>query len=151
MEYATSQLKQSFLAQPLLFVVEHAMARLWMSWGARPQAMIGHSIGEYVAACLAGTFSFEDAIALVTARGRLMQQIPAGAMLAVPLSEADLRPVISAPLSLAAVNGPSSSVVSGPLDAVESLEQGLAARDVICRRLPTSHAFPRASRQASCP
>jgi acyl transferase domain-containing protein len=140
-EYATDQIRQSFLTQPLLFVVEHAMARLWISWGLRPQAMIGHSIGEYVAACLAGTFSFEDALALVAARGQLMQQMPAGAMLAVPLSEADLQPALSPPLSLAAVNGPSLSVVSGPLDVVESLERRLAAQGVVCRRLHTSHAF----------
>src|SRR6266498_2378921 len=104
-EEASQQLKQTFITQPALFVVEYALAQLWMELGIRPQAMIGHSIGEYVAACLAGVFSLEDALALVAARSRLMQQLPPGAMLAVSLSEQAIGPFLSPHLSLAAVNG----------------------------------------------
>jgi len=138
---ATGQLTQTALTQPALFVIEHALARLWIEWGVRPQAMIGHSIGEYVAACLAGVISLEDALTLVAVRGRLMQQLPAGAMLAVFLSEKDLRPYTSDTLCLAAINEPSMCVVSGPLEAIDQLEAELAVKEVRCRRLHTSHAF----------
>jgi non-ribosomal peptide synthase protein (TIGR01720 family) len=134
-------LNQTQYAQPALFVIEYALAQLWIAWGIRPQAMIGHSIGEYVAACLAGVFSLEDALALVAARGRLMQQLPSGAMLAVPLSEQEIQPLLGDQLGLAAVNGPTRCVVSGPLDAISELERRLAARGVDCRQLHTSHAF----------
>jgi acyl transferase domain-containing protein len=135
------QLAQTRLTQPALFVIEYALARLWMAWGVRPQAMLGHSIGEYVAACLAGVLGLEDALALVATRGRLMQQLPSGAMLAVALSEQDVQPFLSPVLSLAATNGPSACVVAGPTSAVAVLEQRLRQRDVPCRRLQTSHAF----------
>src|SRR6185312_15915626 len=118
-----------------------ALARLWMEWGVHPEAMLGHSLGEYVAACLAGVFSLEDALALVAARGRLMQALPAGAMLAVPLSEAELAPLLGEAVSLAAINAPALCVASGPADAIDALEQRLAARGVTGRRLHTSHAF----------
>src|ERR1043165_642767 len=95
-EEADRELRQTRLTQPALFVVEYALAQLWMSWGVTPQAMIGHSIGEYVAACLAGVFSLEDALALVAARGALMQEMPAGAMLATQLSEDEVRPLLGA-------------------------------------------------------
>ncbi|HEY0736955.1 MAG TPA: SDR family oxidoreductase, partial [Herpetosiphonaceae bacterium] len=137
----TPVLEQTQYAQPALFAIEYALAQLWQSWGVRPSAMIGHSIGEYVAATLAGVFSLEDALTLVAARGRLMQSLPAGSMLGVPLPEADVRPLLGTSLSLAAVNGPSVCVVSGPTDAVEHLERQLTARGLNCRRLHTSHAF----------
>ena len=135
------QLDQTWLAQPALFAVEYALAQLWMAWGVRPQALIGHSLGEYVAACLAGVFSLEDAAALVAERGRLMQQIPGGAMLGVPLAADALRPLLDDRLSLAAINGPALCVVSGPTAALEELEQNLAARGLNCRYLPAAHAF----------
>ena len=138
---AQEQLSRTALTQPALFAVEYALAQLWLSWGVRPAAMIGHSIGEYVAACLAGVFTLEDALRLVAARGRLVQQLPGGAMLAVPLAEAEITPLLGAELSLAAVNGPSLCVVSGGAEEVAALEQLLTQRGVPTRRLQTSHAF----------
>ncbi len=138
---APSSLEQTAMAQPALFVIEYALAQLWMSWGVRPQAMIGHSIGEYTAACLAEVFSLEDALALVAARGRLVQQLPSGAMLAVPLSEPEARRFMTDSLSVAAVNAPSRCVVSGPIEALAALERELDANGTPYRRLHTSHAF----------
>ena len=103
--------------------------------------MIGHSIGEYVAACLAGVLSLEDALSLVAIRGHLMQEMPAGSMLAVPLPEQEVQRLLSGPLSLAVVNGPSLCVVAGPTEAVEAFSYQLAKRGVECRQLHTSHAF----------
>lgn len=140
-EEAARQLEQTAFAQPALFVVEYALARLWMSWGVRPAAMLGHSIGEYVAAHLAGVFSLDDALALVAARGRLMQALPGGAMLAVQLSEAELRPRLTDGLSLAAVNGPASCVVSGTIETIAALEDALLDQGIAHTRLHTSHAF----------
>ena len=138
---AADSLKQTAVAQPALFVIEYAMARLWMEWGVLPEAMIGHSIGEYVAAHLAGVFSLEHALFLVAERGRLMQQLPPGAMLAVPLSPENLRPELGAELSIAAVNSPGSCVVSGQLEAIELLEARLGQLGTVSHRLHTSHAF----------
>jgi non-ribosomal peptide synthase protein (TIGR01720 family) len=140
-EEAAEILKQTCVTQPALFVIEYALARLWMEWGVHPRAMIGHSVGEYVAACLSGVLSLEDALALVVARGQLMQSLPEGAMLAVPLSELDIQPLLTRQLSLAAVNGSATCVVSGPLDDVVELEGRLRERGLGCRRLNTSHAF----------
>ncbi|HEY0738125.1 MAG TPA: acyltransferase domain-containing protein, partial [Herpetosiphonaceae bacterium] len=138
---ATERLTETRLAQPALFVIEYALAQLWMAWGLRPQAMIGHSIGEYVAATLAGVFSLEDALKLVAARGRLMQSMPAGAMLSIALPEADVLPLLPDTLSLAAVNGAALCVVAGPDAATDALQAELAGRGVESRRLHTSHAF----------
>jgi acyl transferase domain-containing protein len=107
----------------------------------RPQALIGHSIGEYVAACLAGVFSLEDALALVAARGRLIQALPSGAMLSVGLTEADVQPFLGDEVALAAVNGPALCVLSGPSSALTAAEYQLRARGVETRQLHTSHAF----------
>jgi amino acid adenylation domain-containing protein len=139
-EAAARELRQTRFAQPALFVVELALARLWLSWGVSPRAMIGHSLGEYVAACLAGVLSREDALDLVALRGKLMQRLPAGAMLAVELSEAELAPLLGSHLELAAVNAPRLAVAAGPEAAVGELAALLAARRVFCRRLNTSHA-----------
>ncbi len=140
-EEASDKLKQTCVTQPALFVIEYALAQLWMAWGVRPHAMIGHSVGEYVAACLAGVFSLEDALSLVAARGRLMQSLPEGAMLSVPLSEQDLKPLLTPRLSLAAVNSAAMCVVAGPADAVDELERRLTEQGLGGRRLHTSHAF----------
>ena len=140
-EEAAARLKQTYITQPALFVIEYALAQLWMEWGIRPQAMIGHSIGEYVAACLAGVFSLEDALALVADRGRMMQSLPGGAMLSLPLPEDEVRSLLNEKLSLAVINAPTLCVVSGPNDAVDKLEVQLAEKGVVYRRLHTSHAF----------
>lgn len=140
-EEAEKQLIQTAVTQPALFVIEHALAKLWMSCGVRPEAMIGHSIGEYVAACLAGVFSLEDALRLVAARGRMMQQLPPGAMLAVRLPESGVRPFLNDKISLATVNAPSLCVVSGPADVIETLQRELSQRNVASTPLQTSHAF----------
>ncbi len=136
---AAEKLQQTDITQPALFVIEYALAQLWMSWGISPQSMIGHSIGEYVAACLAGVMSVEDALRLVAARGRLMQQLPSGAMLSVPLPEAEVRDLLNENLSLAASNAPALCVVSGTDEAINALQNQL--QGVECRRLHTSHAF----------
>ncbi len=138
---ATRQLMQTSITQPVLFVIEYALARLLLYWGVRPQAMIGHSIGEYVAACLAGVFSFEDALALVAIRGQLMQQQPTGLMLAVHLSATELAPWLGNELSLAALNSPSSSVISGSAEDASTLEAQLVQQGITCHRLYASHAF----------
>ncbi|MES1245845.1 MAG: amino acid adenylation domain-containing protein [Acidobacteriota bacterium] len=138
---AAAILRETRTAQPALFVVEYALARLWMEWGIVPERMIGHSLGEIVAACLAGVFRLEDALSLVALRGRLMQELPGGAMLAVPLPEEETTALLDRELSLAAVNGPARCVVSGPFAAIERLAADLASRDVAVRRLETSHAF----------
>jgi acyl transferase domain-containing protein/thioesterase domain-containing protein len=138
---ATNQLKQTAITQPALFAIEYALAKLWMSWGVNPKAMIGHSIGEYVAACLAGVFSLEDGLSLVAARGKLMQQLPSGSMLAVPLPEQQVQEFLGNKLDLAVINGASMSVLSGATNAVDELAQKLLEKGVECRRLHTSHAF----------
>lgn len=137
---ATQQIQQTLVAQSALFVIEYALAKLWSEWGVHPQAMIGHSIGEYVAACLAGVFSLEDALDLVAARGRLMQELPDGAMLAIELSEKEVDPLLGKTLSLAAINGPNLCIVSGSTKALEELNDRLSEKDVMCLPLNTSHA-----------
>ncbi|HYR06905.1 MAG TPA: condensation domain-containing protein, partial [Longimicrobium sp.] len=103
--------------------------------------MIGHSVGEYVAACLAGVFSLEDALALVAERGRLMQSLPAGSMLAIPLPAAEVEPMLGGSVSVATINAPDRCVVSGPGDEIARLEAELAGRGIEAKRVETSHAF----------
>ncbi|MGK6309828.1 SDR family NAD(P)-dependent oxidoreductase [Variovorax sp. DT-64] len=123
------------LAQPALFVVDYAMARLWMSRGVQPALMLGHSLGEYVAACLAGVFSLEDALRIVAARGRLLASMGEGAMTSVALPEAQLRPFLAEGCDLAAVNAEQMCVLAGPLQRIEAVERELAARMQVPRRL----------------
>ncbi len=144
-DVVAARLDDTALAQPAIFAVEYALARLWQEWGLTPQVMLGHSIGEYVAACLAGVFTLDDALAVVAARGRLMQQAPGGAMLAVALSERELATFLDPDVSLAAVNGPASSVAAGTFEAIAALEARLGRAGVACQRLRTSHAFHSAS------
>jgi acyl transferase domain-containing protein/acyl carrier protein/ubiquinone/menaquinone biosynthesis C-methylase UbiE len=137
----SKQLQQTAIAQPAIFVIEYALAKLWQSWGVEPQAAIGHSIGEYVAATLAEVFSLEDALSLVAARGQMMQQLPTGAMLSIPLPADKIKSLLGEKLSVAAINQPSQCVVSGSIAAVETLQNQLATQGIECRRLHTSHAF----------
>lgn len=140
-EQATATLNQTRYTQPALFAIEYALARLWMAWGIQPEAMIGHSIGEYVAACLAGVLTLADAARLVCLRGKLIQEQAPGAMLSVPLGEQALLPLLTAGLSLAAVNAPALCVVSGDTESIEALRLALQARGIEGRRLHVSHAF----------
>jgi len=140
-EQAEQLMQKTLFTQSALFTVEYALASLWIEWGLYPQAMVGHSIGEYVAACLSGVFTLRDALELVAARGQLMQQQPEGSMLAVGLPEHEIDSFLGNPLSLAAVNGPSLCVVSGEKKPIIELENRLSARGATCRLLHTSHAF----------
>lgn len=140
-EEASELLNQTWITQPALFVIEYALAKLWQKWGVNPQAMIGHSLGEYVAACLAGVISLEDVLGLLAARGRLIQQLPTGSMLAVRLPEREVSSLLGENLSIAAINAPSLCVVSGPTDHVKSLQDRIAAKGIACRPLNASHAY----------
>jgi len=145
LESAALKLQQTAITQPAIFAIAYALAQQWMAWGIKPNAMIGHSIGEYVAACLAGVMTLEEALSLVAMRGKLMQQLPAGAMLAVPLPEQEIEFLLGQDLSIAAINSDDLCVVSGSIFAIEKLEKKLEKQlegmGLECRRLRTSHAF----------
>ena len=138
---ATTPINNTEYAQPALFVIEYALARTWIDLGLEPRAMIGHSVGEFVAACLAGVMSLEDAIRLVAERGRMMQALPAGAMVAVRLPEDRLMEWVSGEICVAAINAPGLGVLAGPLAAISELERQFESKKIIYRRLRTSHAF----------
>ncbi len=136
-------LDQTAFTQPALFAIEYALAELWRSWGVEPAAVLGHSVGEYVAACVAGVFSLEDGLKLIAERGRLMQALPSGGvMVAVFASEEKISAAISSyRVAIAAINGPESVVLSGEKNAVENIVRKLAAEDVQSKPLNVSHAF----------
>jgi len=138
---ATESLKQTKHTQPALFAVCFAMTKQLEHWGIQAHGYIGHSIGEYVAACLAGMFSLEDALSIVAQRGKLMQDMPAGSMLAVSLAEKDIQSYLNESISLAAINAAEMSVVSGPHEAIDALEKTLSGKDIQAKRLHTSHGF----------
>ena len=135
------RLNRTELAQPAVFVIEYALAKLWMSWGVVPAAVIGHSLGEYAAAAIAGVFTLEDALALVAERARLVGTLPGGAMLAVPLSPEAAAPHLVDGAAIAAVNAPELCVVAGPVDAVEGVRARLEAAGVAARPIAATHAF----------
>jgi phthiocerol/phenolphthiocerol synthesis type-I polyketide synthase E len=135
------RLKETDMAQPVLFLVEYALAARWRSLGVEPSALLGHSLGELTAAAVAGVFSFEDALRLAAERGRLMSETPPGLMLAVMLPSDRLTGYIDQDVWLAAENGPKMSVASGLVDAIEHLEKRLAAERVACVRLASRSAF----------
>jgi amino acid adenylation domain-containing protein len=139
-EGSAPELERPSVALPVLFAVEYALARLWTSWGLEPAAMIGHSMGEYTAACLAGVFTLEDALRIVVRRGELFERLPEGGMLSVPLSESDVRALIDDRLCIAAINKPSSCVVSGATEAIEELARRLEADGVDSTRIHISVA-----------
>jgi acyl transferase domain-containing protein/thioesterase domain-containing protein len=138
---AEEKIRLTWNAQPILFAVEYALAQLWISWSVVPDKLIGHSLGEYPAACLSGVFTLEDAIAIVCARGNLMRKISSGAMLAVAQTEADITRWINDELSIAAVNSPEQCVISGSNEAIAELQGLLKKEGVASHRLETSHAF----------
>ncbi|MDY7095156.1 MAG: SDR family oxidoreductase [Acidobacteriota bacterium] len=140
-EEAAERLAQTRWAQPVLFAVEYSLAQLLASWGIEPQVLLGHSLGEITAACVAGVFDLEDALKLVVERGRLVQGLEEGAMLSVSMEEDELAAELPEEISVAAVNGPRMVVVSGPVAAVEELRERLAGRGVACQRLASNRAF----------
>ncbi len=143
-EGAARELARPEIAPVALFAVEIALARLWMAWGVRPRAMLGHSLGEYAAAHIAGVFTLAEGVALVAERAALMAALPGGAMLALPLPEDEAQAIVersSGALSLAAVNGPALAVISGPPAAIAALEAELAGGELAARRLPVGLAF----------
>ena len=138
---ARLRLRETRFTQPAIFSISYSLAELWRSWGVEPALMIGHSVGEYVAATLSGVFSLEDGLSLVAERARLVQAQPSGAMLAVRLPREEIARFCNAEISLAAVNGPSLCVLAGPSEPIAAVEQQLTAENVAAKRLETSHAF----------
>jgi len=136
---AAEKLSRTCFTQPALFAMEYALAQWWISHGVLPAAMLGHSIGEYVAACLAGVFSLHDGLSISAVRGRLMDEMPSGSMLSVSASPDTL--LLPSELSLAAVNGPEHCVVSGPKIPIQEFARSLEQQGIACRALHTSHAF----------
>ncbi len=134
-------LNDTVFAQPALFIIEYAMAKLWLSWGVNPAYMIGHSLGEYVAAGLSGIFSLEDVLKLISVRASLMQSMPKGKMLAVYLNSQKLTDLLVPGVSIAAVNADDICVVSGASHSIEILEQSFLQRNIAYSALNTSHAF----------
>ncbi len=137
----TEALNETAIAQSAIFVVEYSLAQMLINWGIKPLAMIGHSIGEYVAACLAGVLSLEDALKVVASRGALMQSMPRGAMLALRCTAEQALEIAESRASLAAINGQSDVVLSGAESTIEEIESRAAAAGIETRRLRTSHAY----------
>ncbi len=132
---ATEALKKPSVQLPLIMITEYALAQLWLGWGVRPAALVGHSMGENTAACLAGVMSFEDCIDLVLMRGRLFDTVPAGGMLSVSLPQRELAPLIGDDLDIASVNAPGLCAVSGPQAALDALAARLQGQDVEFQRV----------------
>lgn len=128
-------------AQPIIFLIEYSIAKLVMDYGIIPDYMIGHSIGEYTAACISGLFSFEQTLKLVVKRGELMHKLPKGIMISVPISEQEAQNFLHLKVSVAAVNGPKQIVFSGDQSQMDKLQEELTARDISFVKLHTSHAF----------
>ncbi|RYD19293.1 MAG: acyltransferase domain-containing protein, partial [Verrucomicrobiaceae bacterium] len=138
-EAAERDINRTALTQPCIFVIEYALAKLWISWGIQPALLIGHSIGEYVAAVLAGTFKLENALQLLATRARLMQELPSGGMLAIRAGADSL--TLPEGIDLAATNSPNLCTVSGSHEAIEAYQKELEVKGIGCRLLKTSHAF----------
>ena len=140
-EKARQSLQNTYYTQPAIFTIEYSLARLLQSWGIKPSAMLGHSVGEFVCACLAGVFSLEDALRLVATRGRLISNLPSGSMMSVRMSAEEIEPKLPSNIQIAAANSPRLCVVSGPHDAISKYEESLIKDNIPCKRLYTSHAF----------
>ncbi|WP_293091572.1 non-ribosomal peptide synthetase/type I polyketide synthase [Moorena sp. SIOASIH] len=141
----TSPIDETAYTQPALFAIEYALFQLWKSWGIKPDVVMGHSVGEYVAACVAGVFSLEDGLKLIAHRGRLMQQLPSlGEMVAVMASKEKVNQLIAPyteEVAVAAINGPVSTVISGAAEAIKTVTDSLEAEGIKTKQLQVSHAF----------
>ena len=139
------RLHQTVYTQPALFSLEYALAQLWQSWGIRPAAVLGHSIGEYVAACVAGVFSLEDGLKLIAQRGRLMQSLPENGMMAAVLADAETVTEVIAPygqtVAIATLNGPQNTVIAGLREHVKTALEAFEKRQIPVTPLTVSHAF----------
>jgi amino acid adenylation domain-containing protein len=140
-EGAAKRLEQTVYTQPALFIIEYALARLLMSYGIKPASMIGHSVGDYVAACLAGVFSLEDTLYIIAMRARLMQKQAPGSMLSVRLNETQVKEHLTKDVYLAAINSPNLVVLSGPTEKIKDLSEKLSGLSIENRVLFTSHAY----------
>jgi len=140
-ELAAEKLSQTSITQPALFTVEYSLARTFMSWGIKPQSMIGHSIGEYVAACISDVMSIDDALYLVSQRGRLIQSLPSGDMLFIPKSSAEVEEYCNDKVALATANSPIATVLSGDSDSIALLQKRIASVGIHGKIIRTSHAF----------
>jgi amino acid adenylation domain-containing protein len=138
---ATATLKNTLYTQPALFIISYAMAKLWMSWGITPAILTGHSIGEFVAAHLAGIFSLPDAVMLIATRAKMVSGAQGGDMLSVRMPEADVKAILPDSLSISVLNTKSATVVAGPADEVAKFSAILAEQNIAVRMLQTSHAF----------
>jgi acyl transferase domain-containing protein/thioesterase domain-containing protein/acyl carrier protein len=138
---ASRLLNETIHVQPALFTIEYALARLWQHFGINPAAIVGHSMGEYVAGCLADVFSLEDALRLIAVRARLVSGLPKGAMLAVTLAEDEVTPLLGPELSISLINGPSLCVVAGPAQAIDDFEKVCTNKGILCRPVKNAHAF----------
>jgi acyl transferase domain-containing protein len=138
---AEKQINETRVTQPAIFTLEYALACLWMSWGIKPSLLIGHSVGEYVAAVLAGVFRLEDALGILAGRAKLMQDLPSGSMLAVRRGVSELEGSMPDDVAVAAINSPLLTTLSGPTATLREMQEKFEAADIFCRLLPTSHAF----------
>jgi amino acid adenylation domain-containing protein len=134
-------LKNTQFTQPALFALGYSLAQVWLAWGIRPTALMGHSIGEFAAACVAGVFSLEDGLKMIAQRGAVMQALPGGSMMSVRKPGAEIEPLLWGDMAIGSYNGPELCVVAGPDDQVAQLQKKLESQDVACRHLHTSHAF----------
>jgi phthiocerol/phenolphthiocerol synthesis type-I polyketide synthase E len=150
-EAAAVRINETWITQPALFMVSYAQAKLLMSLGIQPDMLIGHSVGEYVAAAISGVFSLEDALKAVARRGKLIQDLPGGAMLAVLLAEEQLNPMLPAGLEVAVVNSQGLCVVSGPTDLIDNFAAELNKSKTFNKKIPTSHAFHSAMMEPALP
>jgi len=144
-ESNVSRLNQTGYAQPALFSIGYALAKLWQSWGVEPDCVLGHSLGEFAAACIAGVFSLEDGVKIVAQRAQLMQSLPSGGeMWMIQAAESDVRPLLKGhdkSVSIAAINGPTSTVISGQASAIAEIVKHCQKKKFRTQRLATSHAF----------
>jgi amino acid adenylation domain-containing protein len=140
-ETAKISLRETFFVQPSIFVIEYALARFWQSLGIEPAMMVGHSIGEFVAATLAGVLEVENALYIIALRGRLMQNLPRGSMISVNSSAESIAKILPSTLQIASNNAPALCVVAGPDADAAEFQKELEEKKILCRHLHTSHAF----------